>query len=246
MKVGFGDDLKGEVGIDLSFDKLVSSGRTAVANGQVNDFEMNLDDLSGEATLQASIQALSNVAAAVSNQRLELPFGIEVPLLIGGIPFTLSLKTTIAVNLSLAMAGADLSGKAQFDFGGPAGLKYTGGQIAVLGQVVTDVPNLIDTVTKIASGPMGMVYTTELPKIGLGFGFANVATAKVYISNGAVVSFLVQPQPRLCSAMAVAHVVAVGTEANFLGVLSVELGRKAISDNRFNYQVPNEPYCRAQ
>jgi hypothetical protein len=209
----------------------------------VNNFEFNLNDLSGEATVEASIKALANVAAAVSNQRLELPLGLEIPLIVAGIPMTFSMKSTIAVNLSLALAGADLSGKAQFTFGGPAGFKYVNGSVSVLGQVVTDVPNLLDTVTKIASGPMGIVYTTELPKFGLGFGFANVATAKVYVSNGAVVSFKVLPQPRLCSAMGVAHVVAVGTEANFLGVLSVELGRKAVSDNRIDYKAPNEPYC---
>jgi hypothetical protein len=250
LKLGFGDDLKGEVGVDVTFDGLASSGRASIAGGQVQDFEFNINDLKGDATLEASVQALANTAAAVTkpvasvSDLVGLPLGLEVPFIIGGIPFTFSAKVNFGVQLSLALAGAQLAGKAEIKFGGPGGLRYTGGQISVLGQVVTEVPDLLDTVTKVASGPVGMNYTTEFPKLGLGFGFANVASAKVFVSNGAVVAFTVLPQPRFCSAMAVSHTVAVGVEANFL-IATVELGRTALTNKVFHYEVPQEPYCSA-
>ena len=249
LKLGFGDDLKGEVGTDVTFDGFVTSGNASVQNGDVRDFKFNLDDLKGDATLEASVQALANTAAAVTKpvasveDLVGLTLGLEIPIIILGIPFTFGMKVNFGVQLSLTFAGAQLAGKAEIKFGGPGGLQYTGGQISVLGQVVTEVPNLLDTVTKIASGPMGMNYTTEFPKISLGFGFANVAGAKVFVSNGAVVAFTVLPQPRFCSAMGVTHVVAVGVDANFL-IATVELGRKALQNKVFEYRVPQEPYCK--
>ena len=244
MQVGFGSDLKGTVGIDVTIDKLASSGNASIVGGKVEQFELNLDELAGEATLEASVQALENVASAVTKPFLKLPFQFEVPVVIGGIPFTFSGESTIQVNLSMAIAGSTMGGKAEVTFGGPAGFKVKDAALSVFGQRISEAPNLLETVKAAAKGPVGLVYTTELPKFGLGFGFANVATAKVFISNGAVVSFHVLPMPAPCTATNIAHVVAAGVEADFLG-LNVELGRKAISDKRFNYQVPTDARCNA-
>lgn len=242
MQVGFGSDLKGTVGVDVTVDKLASSGNASIVGGKVQQFELNLDELAGEATVEASVQALENVASAVTKPFLKLPFQFEVPVVIGGIPFTFSGESTIQVNLSMAIAGSTMGGKAEISFGGPAGFKVKDAALSVFGQRISEAPNLLETVKAAAKGPVGLVYTTELPKFGLGFGFANVATAKVFISNGAVVSFHVLPMPAPCTATNIAHVVAAGVEADFLG-LNVELGRKAISDKRFNYQVPTDKRC---
>ena len=244
MQVEFGDDLKGTVKVDVALEKLATSGTASVADRRVDNFEFGLDDLSGEVTLEADVNALEQVASLVTKPFLELPFGFEVPIVIGGLPLTFSGESTIQVNLSMALPGSTMGGKAVIQFGGPAGIKVKDAALTVFGKQISEAPNLLETVKGAVKGPVGMVYTTELPRVGLGFGFGKLASSKVFLSNGVVVSFTLLPMPAPCTASNIAHVVAVGMDADFLG-LEVELGRKAISDQRWNYQVPNDQRCNA-
>ena len=244
MQLGFGDKLKGTLDMNVTMEKLVSSGSASMTDGQVRSFETSFDELAGEVTLEANVQALANVASAVTKPLLDLPFRFEVPIVLGGIPFTFSGESTIQVNLSMAMAGSQLGGKAHFEFGGPAGVRMKNGSLSVFGERVADVTNLLESVKAAAKGPVGLVYTTELPKFGLGLGFGAVAKAKVFVSNGAVVSFHVLPMPAPCTATNVAHVMAAGVDASFLGV-ELELKRTPLANKQWNFQAPKDARCNA-
>lgn len=244
MQLGFGDDLKGTLDVNVALQKLTTSGDAKVVDGKVQGFEAAFAELGGEVTVEANVQALSNVASAVTKPFLDLPFRFEVPLMLGGLPFTFSGESTIQVNLSMALAGSQLGGKAHFEFGGPAGFRVKDGALSVFGERIADVTNLLDSVKAAAKGPVGLVYTTELPKLGLGFGYGRIASAKAFISNGAVASFHVLPPPVPCTATNVAHVIAAGIDATFLGV-DLELNRTAIANKQWNFQAPQGTRCNA-
>ena len=174
---------------------------------------------------------------------LKVPFGIEFPALVGGIPFTLSITGTIQVQLSFALAGATLSGEAQITFGGDAGFHFKDGSLTVAGQRVQDAPDLLSKLAGGGGGPVGVVLTSELPKVGFGFGFLQTG-AGVYLSNGMVASQTILPPPPACQSMQVAYVLAGGVEAKFLGK-EFDLGRKAVVDKRWDYTVPKTAQCTA-
>jgi hypothetical protein len=88
------------------------------------------------------------------------------------------------------------------------------------------------------------VVTSELPKVGFGFGFLQTG-AGVFISNGMVGTQTLLPMPAPCTAVNASYVLAAGVEAKFLGK-EFEIARKAIVDKRWNYQAPNDGRCNAE
>lgn len=238
-----GDDLAGRFGIDVKITSLAHSGRTKVVDGRVQTFDLTMNDLSGEATIETDLQGLQNVANLIIPPFFDLPLSIEFPVLVGGIPFTLSLSGTIQVNLAMALAPSSLSGKAEISFGGPAGFHFKDGSVTLDGQRVQDAPDLLNLLKGAAPGPVGMVFTTELPKIGFGFGFLQTG-ASVFIANGMVASQTILPPPVPCTAMNVAYVLAGGVEAKFLGV-DFEIARKPFVSKEWHYQAPQDQRCNA-
>ena len=107
-----------------------------------------------------------------------------------------------------------------------------------------DAPDLLNTVKGLASGPVGVVVTTELPKVGVGFGFLQTG-AGVYLSSGMVVAQSILPPPPACTSTQIAYVLAGGVEAKFLGK-EFDLGRKAVVDKRWDYTVPQTAQCQPE
>jgi hypothetical protein len=234
-------DMTGTIKVDVSLGALSSSGATVVDGRQVRNFDFQFSELGGEATITTELNANKNTTSIMSPAFLKIPFGIEFPALVGGIPFTLSLSGTFQVQLSMALAGASLGGEAQISFGGDAGLTFNGGSISVNGTRQQDAPDLLNTVKGLASGPVGVVVTTELPKVGFGFGFLQTG-AGVYLSSGMVVAQTILPPPPACTSTQIAYVLAGGVEAKFLGK-EFDLGRKAVVDKRWDYTVPQTAQC---
>lgn len=237
-------DLSGTITVDVSLGALSTSGATKVEGRQVRNFDFDVAELGGEAKITTDLRANQNTTSVMSPPFLKIPFGIEFPALVGGIPFTLSLTGTFQVQLSMALAGATLGGEAQISFGGDAGLSFDGGSLTVNGTRQQDAPDLLNTVKGLASGPVGVVVTTELPKVGFGFGFLQTG-AGVYLSSGMVVAQTILPPPPACTSTQIAYVLAGGVEAKFLGK-EFDLGRKAVVDKRWDYTVPQTEQCQPE
>jgi hypothetical protein len=234
-------DLTGTIKVDVSLGALASSGATKVEGRQVRNFDFQFSELGGEATITTELNANKNTTSVMSPAFLKIPFGIEFPAVVSGIPFTLSLSGTFQVQLSMALAGASLGGEAQISFGGDAGLTFQAGSLSVNGTRQQDAPDLLNTVKGLANGPVGVVVTTELPKVGFGFGFLQTG-AGVYLSSGMVVAQTILPPPPACTSTQIAYVLAAGVEAKFLGK-EFDLGRKAVVDKRWDYTVPQTEQC---
>jgi hypothetical protein len=237
-------DLDGTITVDTHLGALATSGGAKVDGRQVRNFDFSFSELGGEATIETNLRSTKQLTSVMTPPFLKVPFSLEFPALVGGIPFTLSLTGTIQVQLSMALAGAGLSGQAKISFGGDAGLKFDGGSLSVNGVRQQDAENLINTVKGLSSGPVGVVVTAELPKVGFGFGFLQTG-AGAYLSNGSVVAQSVLPPPPACTGLQVAYVLAAGVEAKFLGK-EFDLGRKAVVDKRWDYTVPQTQQCRPE
>ena len=236
-------DLAGTIAVDVTITSLANSGTAEIVEGHLQNFDFNMADMGGKAVIETSLQGLQNVAHVTTPPFFKLPFSIEFPALVGGIPFTLSLKSTIQVALSMALANSTLGGRAEITFDGPAGFHFKGGSVTLDGKRSQDSPNLLEFVKGAAPGPVGIVLTTEMPKVGFGFGFLQTG-AGLFIANGMVASQTILPAPAACTAMNMAYVLAGGVEAKFLGK-EFEIARKAFVDKRWSYQVPQDQRCNA-
>jgi hypothetical protein len=244
-ELAMGDDLKGTLTLDVSLEKLTHNGEIKVVNSELQLFNASTKQFKGVAEVKVQAQSTANVANAILPPFFKLPLKVEVPLVVAGIPFTFTVEATIEVRLSMAMANNTLNGEASFEFGGPAGFEFTQGGFTVNGKQVTEVADLLDTVNASASGPVGIVITAQLPKFGIGLGWGFIAKGGVFMSNGFVASFHVLPMPAPCTATNVAHIVAAGAEVGFLSGLFSADYRRAISDTRREFMVPQDGRCNA-
>lgn len=233
--------IKGSLETEVKLKDMLYTGRIEVVDGKVVLHELKVPELNGEVNLEAKLQALSAVANIVTDPLFNLPLSMEIPVPLGGVPFTLGLKIGVQVNLSMAMLGNTLSGKAKIAFSGDGGYRFEGGQLNVFGKRVQNADDLLKSVTGLAEGPVGIVFTNELPKVTFGLGYKGVM-AGVFLSNGYVTSFHILPMPAPCTAANVSYVLASGLEGKFFGV-DVEVGRKAITDKRWHFQVPTDARC---
>ena len=237
-------ELSGTIDIDVNIKSLSHAGTATIAEGKVQNFDFDMADLSGDAVITTDLVGLQNVASLTTPPFFKLPFSIEFPAIVGGIPFTLSVSSTIQVALSMALANSSLKGKAaEFTFGGPAGFHFKLGEVTLIGgdKRTTESKDVLDLLQGVHPGPVGIVVTSELPKVGFGFGFLQTG-AGVFISNGMVGTQTLLPMPAPCTAINASYVLAAGVEAKFLGK-EFELARKAIVDKRWNYQVPQDGRC---
>jgi len=241
VKLTSSAEVAGTIEIDVTLGKFDSRGHFIVKGSETQEFEHAMDDFSGKAEIVTDLKGLQNVATIKVPSFFKLPFSISFPAPVGGIPFTMSVGGTIQVDLSMALNEAALKGRAEVTFSGDAGFNFKGGTATLNGKRIQDAPDLLKSVQGIANGPVGVVVTTELPKVGFGFSFLQTG-AEVYISNGLVASQTILPAPAQCTAMNVAYVLAGGVTANFLGK-EIEIARKAFVKKEWNYQVPNDKRC---
>ncbi|MEW6476168.1 MAG: hypothetical protein AB1679_28245 [Actinomycetota bacterium] len=236
--------VKGTLETEVKVKNMMHQGDMEIVDGVVRKLELVIPEMSGEVNVSAKFQALSMVANMVSDPLFDLPLSLEVPVVLGGIPFTMGIKVGVQVNLSMAMLDNTLSGLAKVTFGGDSGFRYADGAISVFGKRIQNGEDLLNSVKGLAEGPVGLVFTNELPKLSFGLGY-KLVTAGVFLSNGYVASFHILPSPAPCTAANVSYVLAGGATAKFFGV-DFEYARKAITEQRWHFNFPKDQRCNAE
>ncbi len=236
-------ELSGNLGIDVKLGSLAYSGGAKIAGSQVNNFDFSFSNLGGSAVITTDLRGLKNVAHIKTPSFLMLPFTVAFPAVVGGIPFTLSFTGSIRVAISMALENSSLSGRAEITYDGDAGLHLKSGSLSVDGKRSQDARNPLDSLKGLAPGPVGAVFTAQLPKIGFGFSFLGMSSG-IYISNGFVLSEAILPAPAQCTASNLAYVLAGGIEASFLGK-RLDIARKPVVRKEWNYQTPRNRRCNA-
>jgi hypothetical protein len=236
--------VKGSIETEVQLKDATHSGKLKVVDGRVDNLEFAMPRLAGEINVDAKFQALEVVGHMTSDPLFDLPLSLEVPVVIGGVPFTLDVKVGVQVNLSLAKLNNTLNGLAKITFDGDAGFQFAGGQLKVFGERVQNTDDLLKALKGGAEGPVGLVLTNELPKLSFGLGFKHVK-AGVFLSNGYVTSFHILPMPAPCTATNVSYVLASGVTGKFLG-FEMEIARKAITEKQWHFQFPLDGRCNAE
>lgn len=231
-------DFNGKIGVDVQFDPLDFGGGTKVSRGKVDFFNLDFKHLSGKAKITGDLSALKQTAALTTLPFLKIPASVSFPVPIMGIPFTLSISATIQVSLSIALPQNSLHAEAEIDFGGPAGFNYRGGSVKLVGARSAAGKDMLSEMKGIANGPVGLVFTTELPKVSFGLKILQTG-AGVFVSNGMVTSFWIAQAPVMCRLTQVASVVAGGIDASFAGT-DITFTRKPFLDKRWEYFTPKD------
>lgn len=235
--------VKGSIETEVKLKDATHNGNLKVVDGKVETLAFAMPRLAGEINVDAKFTALEVVGHMTSDPLFDLPLSIEIPVIIGGVPFNLDVKVGVQVNLSLANISNTLNGLAKITFDGDAGFQFAGGELKVFGQRVQNVEDLLKAVKGGAEGPVGLVFTNELPKVSFGLGLKYVK-AGVFLSNGYVASFHVLPMPAPCTATNISYVLASGVTGKFLG-FEMEIVRKAITEKEWNFQFPQDQRCNA-
>jgi hypothetical protein len=243
LKLKSDGEVKGTIETDVHIRSLANSGHVKVEDQALQNFDFTMADLGGTATITGDLQGLSDVAKVSTPPFFKLPFSIEFPMPLGGIPFTMSLTGTIQVTAVFSIGNSSLQGRAEITYDGDAGFHFKSGNVTLDGKRTQEAPDLLKTLKGVTPGPVGMVFTTELPKIGFGFGFLQTG-AGIYLSSGMVASQTILPPPAICTAENIAYVLAGGVEAKFLGK-EFEIARKAFVKKEWNYQQPTNARCNA-
>jgi hypothetical protein len=243
LKLKSDGEVKGTLEVDVHIRSLANSGHAKVAGSKLQNFDFSMKDLGGTAVITGDLQGLSDVAKVSLPPFFKLPFSIDFPMPLGGIPFTLSLSGTISVTAVLSIGNSSLQGRAEITYDGDAGFHFAGGNVTLDGKRTQEAPDLLKTLKGVTPGPVGVVITAELPKIGFGFGFLQTG-AGIYLSSGMVASQTILPPPAICTAENVAYVLAGGVEAKFLGK-EFEIARKPFVKKEWNYQQPTSARCNA-
>jgi hypothetical protein len=235
-------DVTGTIEADIHLKSLANSGNIKMQGAKLQNFDFDVAELGGSAVITTDVKGLENVAKFQTPAFFKLPFSLDFPAFVGGIPFTLSLSGTIQVNLVFSMANSSLSGRAEITYDGGAGFHIKGTKLSLDGKRSQESPDLLETIKGVAPGPVGIVFTTELPKVGFGFKFLQTG-AGIYISNGMVASQDILPPPVPCTAANVAYVLAGGVEASFVGK-DIDIARKAFVDKRWEWAAPDDKRCK--
>ncbi len=235
--------VKGSIETEVQLKDATHRGNLKVTDGRVDNLEFAMPRLAGEISVDAKFQALEVVGHMTSDPLFDLPLSLEVPVVIGGVPFSLDIKVGVQVNLSLAKLNNTLQGLAKITFDGDAGFQYAGGQLKVFGERVQNTEDLLKALKGGAEGPVGLVLTNELPKVNFGLGFKHIK-AGVFLSNGYVTSFHILPMPVPCTATNISYVLASGVTGKFLG-FEMEIARKAITEKQWHFQIPQDSRCNA-
>ena len=100
---------------------------------------------------------------------LRIPAAFRVPLIIGGIPFSIGIKTAFQIAPAFTTKQATAEGSFKATFNGSEGFAMTTGNVTATGNVNAD-PNVNDESSIFGAGVQGFSAAIQFPKIELGIG----------------------------------------------------------------------------
>lgn len=177
-------------------------GRAAVQSGRAVNLNMLVSKLDGEVNFSGSAKRGSK-GGNPGQALLELPYEMEVPLVIDGIPFRVTLKAALLLNAALSNVDASAELKGHVSFNGSQGLAWmpdpTGGgeprpppPPKAQGNLSADFS--LKRGDGIGLGPQAYLISAQFPRLGLALGwglasagaFIDVVTTETLVLAGAL------------------------------------------------------------
>ncbi len=145
-----------------------NGGDIEISGGSLTTADFSNKRLNGEMTLDwvARTALGTGVADAFI---LRIPAAFRVPLIIGGIPFSIGIKTAFQIAPALTTKQATAEGTFKVTFNGSEGFTASAGNVTATGSVESD-PKVIESSNIFGAGVQGFSAAIQFPKIELGIG----------------------------------------------------------------------------
>ncbi len=158
-------------------------GEIDINNGQIANMGAAVSGMQGHMDFEWQAQTKSpGVASLNQSFKVKIPgASIEVPLIIGPLPFVFEVSAALIVHPAFTAKNEITSGKFTVDYNGKEGFKYTAGAPESEGSV--EGTDTIDHSTSIfGATAMGLVAALELPRFEI--AFATMSPSNMGLASG--------------------------------------------------------------
>lgn len=159
-----------------SLDRLTSTGHIVIARGRLRTATLGTADTSGQFSSTYSARA----AAALSSggeQSLAIPVGYRVPIVVGGLPFSVRVSTSLALAVGFGRLGLAVSGTSSVSYAGSAGIRVTGAGATSADSHFFGTGAQSGHGSDAIDGALGVVLATAVPRLDLGIGVYGASDA---------------------------------------------------------------------
>ena len=167
-----------------------NGGDIEISGGSLTTADFSNKQLNGEMnfTWAARTALGTGVADAFI---LRIPAAFRVPLIIGGIPFSIGIKAAFQIAPAFTTKQATAEGSFKATFNGSEGFAMTTGNVTATGTVNSD-PQVNDGSNIFGAGVQGFTAAIQFPKIELGIGaigteavgYVDIVTSAMSITPG--------------------------------------------------------------
>jgi len=235
-----------KVDLDAEIDTIISSGELQVSASTVDKLHLKSNKFNGKAKLAISA-GTGETIAPVKQTILTIPVSINFPIVVYGIPFAITVKGKFLIEPAFTSKNATVSGQAEVNFGGTAGLTYEGGSLTAEGAMTQKGEDPMQYVSGLGVGVTGIVFASQFPRLGFGIGYGS-SGAGVYLANttsaGITISSAIGMVP--CNSISVTSTTTAGAEAKLLGI-DLPLGKNLTSEiakETWNFYEPKSEACK--
>ena len=167
-----------------------NGGDIEIAGGSLTTADFSNKRLNGEMKFEWA--ARTALGTGVSDAFiLRIPAAFRIPLIIGGIPFSIGIKTAFQIAPSFTTKQATAEGTFNAKFNGSEGFTINGGNVTATGSVATE-PEVVDGSNIFGAGVQGFTAAIQFPKIELGIGaigteavgYVDIVTSAMSITPG--------------------------------------------------------------
>ncbi len=107
-------------------------GRAVVGDGQLLEFQAGQNQVRGELRVKAAA-----FNTGLSDELLDVPLGIDIPVQVGPVPLILKIKANINVRLILSIADSSAEAEVTFRFSSDQGIAVSGPSLSATGALGT-------------------------------------------------------------------------------------------------------------
>ncbi|MEO7104724.1 MAG: hypothetical protein ABI311_15075 [Gemmatimonadaceae bacterium] len=167
-----------------------NGGDIEISGGSLTMADFSNKQLNGE--MNFAWEARTALGTGVADAFiLRIPAAFRVPLIIGGIPFSIGIKTAFQIAPAFTTKQATAEGSFKVTFNGSEGFAMTTGNVTATGTVNTD-PKVNDASSIFGAGVQGFTAAIQFPKIELGIGaigteavgYVDIVTSAASITPG--------------------------------------------------------------
>lgn len=218
-----------------------NGGDIEISGGSLTTADFSNKALNGEMNFEWAARTALGTGVADAFI-LRIPAAFRVPLIIGGIPFSIGIKTAFQIAPAFTSKQAVAEGSFKATFNGSEGFAMTTGNVTATGTVNSD-PQVNDESSILGAGVQGFSAAIQFPKIELGIGaigteavgYVDIVTSAASITPGELGT-------RHCNKH---EIIVSGKAGAMFSAFGISLGevKAPLFDKTVNKSVPEGANC---